>query len=291
MGASSLAKTLANDVVTVARAILGKPTLRTKRQMRFGSKGSLSVELEGPKRGLWCDFETGDGGDLLDLIQRERGVDFAGAAKIAEGLVGGHFDPHMQRAPKAKPSGKDDATAERVASALTSTWSPVQSLQGTLGEQYFIEQRRLHIAGIEFGHALGWHSGIKALVALMTDPVTSEPCGVHRTFLNADGTKRERKMLGRQGVIRLSPDEDVTAGLGVCEGIEDGLAILLSGWAPIWVATSAGAIARFPVLAGIECLTIFADADDAGQNAAKTCAARWQDAGREAFINTPENRP
>ena len=83
-------------------------------------------------------------------------------------------------------------------------------------------------------------------VALMTNPNAAEPCGVHRTFLNADGTKRDRKMWGKQGVVCLSPNDTVTARLGVTEGIEDGMAVLLSGWGPVWAATSAGAIERFP---------------------------------------------
>jgi hypothetical protein len=39
---------------------------------------------------------------------------------------------------------------------------------------------------------------MQGIVALMTDPITNEPTGVHRTYLNRDATKRERKMLGRQ---------------------------------------------------------------------------------------------
>jgi hypothetical protein len=121
----------------------------------------------------------------------------------------------------------------------------------------------------------------------MTRAVSGEAIGIHRTFLDADGAKVERKMLGRQGVVRLSPNSEVTMGLGICEGIEDGLAVMLSGWAPIWAATSAGAIARFPVLAGIECLTIFADADEVGQQAAETCAERWLGQGRDARVAAP----
>ena len=84
-------------------------------------------------------------------------------------------------------------------------------------------------------------------------------------------------MLGSQGVVRVSPDEDVTHGLGIAEGVEDALAILASGWEPVWAATSAGMIERFPVLPGIECLTIFADNDGAGVTAAQACAERWAD--------------
>ena len=121
----------------------------------------------------------------------------------------------------------------------------------------------------------------------MTCPLTNKPTGVHRTFLGPDGAKLDRRMLGRQGCIKLSPDEDVTLALGIVEGVEDGLAVLLSGWAPVWAATSAGAIARFPVIGGIETLTVFADADDPGINAAGQCLHRWRLAGRKAAVVPP----
>jgi len=76
-------------------------------------------------------------------------------------------------------------------------------------------------------------------------------------------------------------------GLGVAEGLEDALAVLLAGWSPIWAATSAGAVARLPVLVGIESITVFADADEAGVAAAKACCERWRVAGREALIAAP----
>jgi hypothetical protein len=162
----------------------------------------------------------------------------------------------------------------------------------TLGWRYFTERRGLHIGLLDgLDHALRWHDGFDAIVALMTDARTNEQCGVHRTFLNPDATKRERKMLGKQGVVRLSPDGDVTQGLGIAEGIEDALAVLLSGWAPMWAATSAGAIERFPVLPGVECLTVFPDSDKAGMTAAALCAERWKTAGQEVRIAHPREMP
>jgi putative DNA primase/helicase len=169
-------------------------------------------------------------------------------------------------------------------------WSASISLRDSLGWRYLVERRGLHVGLLDdLSHVLRWHQGISAVVALMTDPVNNEPTGVHRTYINPDGTKRERKMLGRRGVIRLSPDEEVTRCLGLCEGIEDGLAILLSGWAPVWAATSAGAIQQFPVLSGIDSLTVFIDDDEAGINAAQSCAANWTAAGREARIAHPRD--
>ena len=136
---------------------------------------------------------------------------------------------------------------------------------------------------------------LPAMVALMTDPVTAQPCGVHRTFLRADGGGKvehgkDKMMIGRAGIIRLVPDDEVTLGLGICEGIETALAIMqLAGWSPVWACGSAGAIAKFPVLAGIETLTIFPDLDDkgAGINAAQECAERWRRAGKELVICRP----
>ena len=105
------------------------------------------------------------------------------------------------------------------------------------------------------------------------------------------GDDVDRHASGKQGVIRLTPDENVTLGLGICEGIEDGLSILLSGYAPVWCATSAGAIARFPIIGGIESLTIFADADGPGIDAAGQCLHRWRIAGREATVLPPGDTP
>ena len=96
-------------------------------------------------------------------------------------------------------------------------------------------------------------------------------------------------MLGKAGVIRLSPDDEVTQGLGICEGIEDGLGVLLAGFAPVWAATSCWAIAQFPVVSGIECLTIFHDDDDPGIAAAHQCARRWAVAKREVRLSNPKD--
>lgn len=187
------------------------------------------------------------------------------------------------------PTQIDAALAERVEYALR-LWGESKPLTGTLGWKYFTERRGLHIGLIDdLSHCLRWHDGITAVIGLMTDPVTAVPTGIHRTLLNRDGTKRERKMLGKQGVVRLSPDADVTLGLGITEGIENGLAVLLMGWSPVWAATCAGGIDRFPALPRIKRLTIFSDADEIGIKAAKACAERWRAAGRRASITLPKD--
>ena len=64
------------------------------------------------------------------------------------------------------------------------------------------------------------------------------------------------------------------------------------GFGPAWSAIDAGGIARFPVLPGIERLTIIVDNDigGAGQRAASATRARWEAAGlrvRTVMPSTP----
>jgi putative DNA primase/helicase len=133
------------------------------------------------------------------------------------------------------------------------------------------------------------------MIGFFQNIITNVPTGVHRTALKPDGTRKAdvpggaKRMLGRAkgAAIKLSSDEQVTTGLGLTEGIETGLSVLNAGWAPVWALGSAGAISTFPVLAGVESLTIFADHDPAGIRAARECQARWREAGRECRILAP----
>ena len=182
---------------------------------------------------------------------------------------------------------EEQALFERQKRARLLWTESTDELEGTPACRYFVNHRGLNISGLWLGHVIRWHRRTHAIIAQMTDPVTGEFTGVHRTYLNEGGTKIERKMLGRKGVIKLSPDEDVTLGLGICEGIEDALALILSRdpWSPVWSACDKGGIASFPVLSGIEALTIFADGDALRE--AENCAHRWHQAGKEAVVVPP----
>jgi putative DNA primase/helicase len=202
---------------------------------------------------------------------------------------GQHARRQAPAAAAAATTAADDLE-QRIAIAM-GTWTASISLLGTLGGRYFIERRGLYVGLLDnLGHCLRFHGGVNAVVALMTDPITNEATGVHRTFL-APGVKRQRKMLGRRGAIRLSRDEDVLEGLGICEGIETGLRILLNGWSPIWCAGDAGGIKRFPVLSGVKSLTIFTEDDENNTNinAAHDCAERWVAADREVRLADPKD--
>ena len=152
---------------------------------------------------------------------------------------------------------------------------------------------------------LRWHPSLKhgpsgytgpAQVALLTDATDYRvKRSLHRTWIRPDGTKAPidppRLLLGGHrkagAVCRLWPDEAVTYGLGVCEGIETALS-LAHGFTPVWACVDAGNLGALPVLDGIESLTVGADHDPAGIAAAHECAGRWTDAGREARVILPD---
>lgn len=311
LGIASVNALLAERMGDLARELVGDdPTDRRRDEWRFRRKGSLSVMIGGPKRGMWHDFEAGHGGDPLGLVAHLRRVPMREALRWALGWLG-ELPTHVVRQGARRPVAPSYARAEASdAVNLRGQWSvnlgrtlwrEAVPPAGTLVETY-LASRGLTLpedAPLRFT-ACAWRNASygppgPAMVALMTLPETGEPCGAHVTYLRPNGGgkaggKREKIMLGAAGVIRLVPDTEVTLGLGLAEGIETALAIMQrTGWWPVWAASSAGAIARFPVLPGIECLTIFADTDASGTgtNAARECARRWASAGREARIVAP----
>jgi hypothetical protein len=187
-------------------------------------------------------------------------------------------DNDDQPAIRLRDRGDDEPA--RIRSALK-RWETAIPIAGTLAERYLASR------GLAYsGDAIRYRANDRSMVALMTDAVTNELTGVHVTYLNRDGRKTGRKMYGRArtAVVRLSADEDVHYGLAIGEGIETCLATVFN---PIWACLSAGTLAAFPVLAGVECLTIFADRDHAGISAANECGCRWHQADKEVEIVAP----
>jgi hypothetical protein len=136
-----------------------------------------------------------------------------------------------------------------------------------------------------------------ALIALVTDAATNQPLTLHRTWIKSNGSKADvnppRLLLqGHRkagGVIRLWSDQEVTMGLGVCEGIETSLS-LAHAFTPVWSMVDAGNLASFPALPGIEALLIGADNDPAGTGAARQCGTRWTIVGKLVRVLVPEEQ-
>jgi putative DNA primase/helicase len=67
---------LVQHITEIARHILGEPNhrLSSRDQLRFGTNGSIAVEIAGPKRGSWWDHENEEGGGPIDLIRLKAGI-------------------------------------------------------------------------------------------------------------------------------------------------------------------------------------------------------------------------
>jgi hypothetical protein len=197
---------------------------------------------------------------------------------------------------------RDDAKEHqrRNLEAAARIWREAVHIEGTPGALHFYK-RDIDITLLPDFGGLRWHGKcpwqggpIGCVIARFTDAITGEPRGIWRRPIKR-GDKPRTLGLMAGCVIRLFPDEAVTTGLCLAEGVETAAAAsqiehkgtLLQ---PIWAAGSADNMARFPVLPGIEALTLIVDNDASGtgQDAAAACARRWLDAGREVTRLTPK---
>ena len=63
--------------------------------------------------------------------------------------------------------------------------------------------------------------------------------------------------------------------MGIAEGMETALSAQKIFAMPVWACLSARGIAGFPIIKGLEHLSIFADHDRSGIEAAHECASRY----------------
>jgi len=201
-------------------------------------------------------------------------------------------DKRAKATPKPQPARTERQRWSLYANGI---WSRAEPLEGSPAAIYLRSRGCAAPADAD----LRFHPNVyghPAMVARVTDAVTGAPMSLHFTLLRADGSGKadvERpKLLLKDhakagGAIRLCADAEVTIGLGITEGVETALSVIAAGWSPVWAAIDAGNVASFPVLPGIESLTIFGDHDDAGLKAARQCVQRWRAAGREARIVAP----
>lgn len=90
---------LASHIGDMARRFLGEPNraLSTRSQLRFGTNGSVAVEIAGAKTGDWFDHESDVGGGPREFIQLKGGIPAADVDRwiereygIAEHKTNGH---------------------------------------------------------------------------------------------------------------------------------------------------------------------------------------------------------
>lgn len=272
------------------------------------------------KKQLWnCRGCGKGGGDAISLAMHALDLDFRQAVAF---LTGVDATSDSRRRGSQLPAGRVLSNAglpipaiaqsqpaalpgfvERQVAAIVAELNPVRT---TPGEDNLRETRKIDTEAIadvlERIDAIGWHPSVLlreeghpldgkklgCIVGVMSDPITAKPTGaISRTYIHEGWKVGKAKTLGSPvGVVRLSGDEDVLLGLHLAEGLETALAAMAKGFRPVWSTGSAGVMAAFAVLVGVEALTLFADNDlsGTGLRAANEAAARWRAAGRETHI-------
>jgi hypothetical protein len=139
--------------------------------------------------------------------------------------------------PSVAPRSDDN---DRIAYALA-IWKQSHDPQGTTVQAFFAS-RRLSLIDDIAGRVIRYHPSLKfdgrrtgAMVTLFRDIRDDEPRAIHRTFLDSDGRKLDRRMLGpvKDAAIKLDPDEAIECGLHIGEGIETCIAARLAGFRPV----------------------------------------------------------
>jgi putative DNA primase/helicase len=185
-------------------------------------------------------------------------------------------------------------------------WRQAFEPRGTLVEAY-LRNRCLELPREAANEAIRFHpdcpfgpgsSARPAMVCLVRNIASNEPQGIHRTALAPDGTaiKRDGKTLRMSlgsidfGAIKLDPDEDVTIGLCIGEGVETCLSGRKMGLRPVWSAVNTSGVAKLPVLPGVDALHILKENDPNGASAkaVEACARWWYGAGRDVIIVEPD---
>jgi hypothetical protein len=201
--------------------------------------------------------------------------------------------------PTNREKSQDDKDERRNLNSADAIWRAASAL-GPEAVDYFakrgidINQVPGH-GGLRFHPRCSWLGDTKpCIIGRFTTALGNEPRGIWRRPITGEKPIALGLMSGC--VIRLWADEAVEQGLVIGEGVETVLSAatrihhkgtLLQ---PAWAVCTAGNLENFPVLSGIEALTVLVDNDASGtgQEAAAICAARWSAGGREVIRLTPK---
>ena len=230
-------------------------------------------------------FGCGAQGDVLDFVQRSHGISLREAAT----LIGANQLPIVWVSAMPAEERKEDRRDEAIA-----IWRAAGPAMGTPVEKYLRSRaltlpipESIRFARLQYGKRGDFHPVMVALVA----SVDNRAIGIQRTFLNSAGTgkaavPKAKLSLGnvRGGAIRLAP---CAQKLTVVEGIEDGLSLQQELGMAVWVAAGASNLTAMELPPGVASVIVGADADPAGERAARSAAQRFANQGREARIIRP----
>ncbi len=193
LDAKAVYQNLLGQAEVVVENILGKrnQALSHGNSWRYGSKGSLSIQMAGDHRGLWNNFETGEKGNLFGLIQSHLGLGFKEALDYAANITGDKWRTQqgskVQAVQKPVEKAPEESRSAIYAKQLVAESKPIE---GTLVETYLKETRRIeHVAGSDLRYHPHVSTGNKtfspAMLAVVKDADGVVKC-VQATYLDPE---------------------------------------------------------------------------------------------------------
>jgi conjugative transfer relaxase protein TraI len=155
-----ISRLLSNSAESFVERLLGRPNekLSSASQWRYGNKGSFVISMSGDKKGLWHNFETGESGNLLTLIQKEIGLSFRETLKyvssmFSDGLYMNASKRHQQHKIDKVPINLNLRTCSRdskgdkegkIREYAQKLVAESQPMVGTVVEKYLKETRGIN---------------------------------------------------------------------------------------------------------------------------------------------------
>ncbi len=259
-------------------------------------------------KGFFHCFGCGAHGDVIDFIMRIDNLTFPEAVDRLAAEAGIAGDRRGGAASTAQPTSTTSPTPKAVLTdderrrieAARVLWRRARPVAGTIAEIY-LKSRGLtldpppslrYLANAK--HPIT-HVSLAALIVGVTRWPDRRVISIQRTFLRADGQGKASVSEPRMslapttgGAVRLAA---VGHELGLCEGVEDALAVLQATGIPMWACLGKGGLRAVivPPLPLAAKVTIFADLDPngGGEAAARELAERLVNDGRRVAIARP----
>ncbi len=271
----------------VALRYLGDPKARNGGTWRYGAnKGSLVVTVHGQKQGLWRDFQTSEGGDMLTLIGHAMGASqFKDILEEATRFIGGysHYVSSTPTPAQKQTSPDLDAFTLQKIQKAQAIFNATKPIEGSIAERYLREHR-----GIQnplFDKTFRFHPNLKnwmtgdiypALVLAARDEKNTVT-GVQAIFL--DPTTAKKAPLGNNAKLSrglIGEGAMINPGLpggkiAFAEGPETALSVAEAhpDW-KVYVTFGVSNFDKVPLKAKSPDILICADNDGPGSGTAKS---------------------
>jgi P4 family phage/plasmid primase-like protien len=314
-GITTTARMLGERMEELALHLLGTPNkkLSTSDELRFGNRGSISVNIGGAEPGVWYDHEAGKGGGALELIQHVQNCDLKEACAWAENWLGlapmpaalqpsapktrkpkaepvPEVEVELAAPPPAEPPSVPTEFAAKVANII------VQSgpAQGTPAEIYLRSRGITMPLPQSICYREGAMRQYGALVGLATDDA-GEVLAVQQVYLTSSGEKaavhppkRTNKAVegwAERSAVRLPGKAPII----LCEGIVTALSLAQATGQETWACLGISNMAKAPLPDGAEVI-VARDGDIPGSPAdgqIERALATLKDRGFIALLASP----